>query len=158
MELDRVPLWRGDHVAIKQLQDDFARYLYLPRLQSSSVLLGAIRDGLALLLWPQDSFAYADSFDQAASRYRGLRSGQHIPISESNLSGLIVRSDVARKQLEAEAAAAAEASRQGGGAATAVTNAPSAAGESASAGQSSTSTPSSAPTRFHGSVVLILLA
>ena len=32
MELDRVPLWRGDHVAIKQLVEDFARYLYLPRL------------------------------------------------------------------------------------------------------------------------------
>jgi hypothetical protein len=27
-----VPLWRGDHVAIKQLVDDFARYPYLPRL------------------------------------------------------------------------------------------------------------------------------
>ena len=25
MELDRVPLWRGDHVAIKQLAEDFAR-------------------------------------------------------------------------------------------------------------------------------------
>ena len=33
MELDRVPLWRGDHVAIKQLAEDFARYLYLPRLK-----------------------------------------------------------------------------------------------------------------------------
>ena len=31
MELDRVPLWRGDHVAIKQLVEDFGRYLYLPR-------------------------------------------------------------------------------------------------------------------------------
>ena len=49
MELDRVPLWRGDHVAIKQLVEDFARYLYLPRLKDSAVLLGAIRDGLALL-------------------------------------------------------------------------------------------------------------
>src|ERR1700730_7785347 len=33
MELDRVPLWRGDHVPIKQLVEDFARYLYLPRLK-----------------------------------------------------------------------------------------------------------------------------
>jgi hypothetical protein len=38
MELDRVPLWRGDHVAIKQLVEDFARYLYLPRLKDSAVL------------------------------------------------------------------------------------------------------------------------
>ena len=30
MELDRVPLWRGDHVEIRQLADHFARYLYPP--------------------------------------------------------------------------------------------------------------------------------
>ena len=47
MELDRVPLWRGDHVAVKQLVEDFARYLYLPRLSDPAVLLSAIRDGLA---------------------------------------------------------------------------------------------------------------
>ncbi len=29
--LDGVPLWRGDHVAVRQLVEDFARYLYLPR-------------------------------------------------------------------------------------------------------------------------------
>src|SRR5207249_11571982 len=39
MELDRVPLWRENHVAIKQLVEDFARYLYLPRLTEPSVLL-----------------------------------------------------------------------------------------------------------------------
>jgi hypothetical protein len=50
LELDQVPLWRGDHVAIKQLVEDFARYIYLPRLKESSVLLGAIRDGLGLLM------------------------------------------------------------------------------------------------------------
>ncbi len=31
MELERIPLWRGNHVAINQLADDFAQYLYLPR-------------------------------------------------------------------------------------------------------------------------------
>ena len=30
--MDEVPLWRGDHVPVKQLVDDFARYFYLPRL------------------------------------------------------------------------------------------------------------------------------
>lgn len=38
-----VPLWRGNHVAVKRLAEDFARYLYLPRLKDSSVLAGAIR-------------------------------------------------------------------------------------------------------------------
>ena len=64
MELDRVPLWRGDHVPIKQLIEDFARYLYLPRLKESAVLLQSISDGLALLTWGKDSFAFAESYDE----------------------------------------------------------------------------------------------
>ena len=75
-ELDKIPLWRGDHVAIKQLVDDFGRYLYLPRLKEAAVLLSAVRDGCALLTWEQDAFAYAESYDEAAQRYRGLRGGQ----------------------------------------------------------------------------------
>jgi predicted AAA+ superfamily ATPase len=64
MELDRVPLWRGDHVPIKQLIEDFARYLYLPCLKDSGVLLQSISDGLALLTWNKDSFAFAESYDE----------------------------------------------------------------------------------------------
>jgi hypothetical protein len=75
MELDRVPLWRGDHVPVEQLAEDFARYLYLPRLHDPDVLTGAVRDGLGLLLWSRESFAYADSYDEEAGRYRGLRCG-----------------------------------------------------------------------------------
>ena len=155
LELDRVPLWRGDHVAIKQLVDDFARYLYLPRLQAPSVVLGAIRDGLGLLLWPQDSFAYADSFDETAGRYRGLRCGQHLPISEANLSGLIVRANIARTQQEADTALAA----RGTAATDAGTTAPDERGETASGQPSSIDTSTtvpqtSVPTRFHGSVAL----
>jgi hypothetical protein len=26
MELDRIPLWRGDHVSVRQLVEDFASY------------------------------------------------------------------------------------------------------------------------------------
>ena len=59
MEMDRVPLWRGNHVAIRQLVEDFGRYLYLPRLQAPAVLVDAVRSGLALLTWEQDAFAYA---------------------------------------------------------------------------------------------------
>src|SRR5271165_1615156 len=51
MEMDRVPLWRADHVAIRQLVEDFGRYLYLPRLQTTTVLLNAIRSGLGMLTW-----------------------------------------------------------------------------------------------------------
>ena len=103
MELDRIPLWRGDHVEVRQLVDDFARYLYLPRLRDSEVLLGAVRDGLGLLVWTKDSFAYADSFDEAAGRYRGLRCGQLVSVTKDNMTGLLVRPDRAVKQHEEDA-------------------------------------------------------
>ena len=101
MELDRVPLWRGDHVSVRQLVDDFATYLYLPRLQDPTVLLGAVSDGVALLTWEQDAFAYADSFDDANGRYRGLRGGQVMSLSDPDSAGALVKPDVARRQLDA---------------------------------------------------------
>jgi predicted AAA+ superfamily ATPase len=102
MELDRVPLWRGDHVAVKQLTEDFARYLYLPRLKDSSVLVGAVREGVSLLTWEQDAFAFADSFDETAGRYLGLRGGQGIALTDADVPALVVKPVVARRQLEAE--------------------------------------------------------
>jgi predicted AAA+ superfamily ATPase len=99
--LDSVPLWRGDNVAIKQIVDDFARYLYLPRIAGPEVLLQAIRDGIALLTWRADTFGFAESFDDAASRYRGLRGGQGVMISADS-AGLLVKPEVAAKQLDAE--------------------------------------------------------
>jgi predicted AAA+ superfamily ATPase len=101
MELDRVPLWRGNHVAIKQVVEDFARYLYLPRLRNTATLVGAVKDGLSLLTWERDSFAYADSFDEGSGRYRGLRSLQSISVANDD-PGLLVKPEAARKQLDAE--------------------------------------------------------
>jgi hypothetical protein len=47
MELDRVPLWRGEHVVIKQLVDDFARYVYLPRIKNQEFCSHPYGMGLA---------------------------------------------------------------------------------------------------------------
>ena len=102
-ELDRVPLWRGNHVAIKQLAEDFARYVYLPRLADPSVLFSVVRDGLGLLTWEKDSFAYADTYDEGASRYRGLRCGQMVNVSAEGSTGLLVRPEIAAQQRAAEA-------------------------------------------------------
>src|SRR5438094_6863165 len=79
--MDEVPLWRGDHVPVKQLVEDFARYLYLPRIAGPEVLVQAIHDGVALLTWQSDTFAYAESHDAGAARYRGLRSGKVVSLS-----------------------------------------------------------------------------
>ena len=101
MEMDRVPLWRGNHVPIRQLVEDFARYLYLPRLQTPNVLLNAIRDGLSLLTWEHDAFAYGEDYDESVGRYRGLRSGPRANITEDD-TGLLVRPEVARRQIDQE--------------------------------------------------------
>jgi hypothetical protein len=106
MEMDRVPLWRGSHVAIRQLVEDFGRYLYLARLQTSTVLLNAIRAGLALLTWEQDAFAYAENYDDSASRYRGLHSAAQISVTSDD-AGLLVKPEVARRQIDQETASSA---------------------------------------------------
>ena len=62
MELDRVPLWRGDHVSVSQLAEDFARYLYLPRLKGSEVLLRSIDDGVSLITWERETLGVSIDF------------------------------------------------------------------------------------------------
>ncbi len=147
LELDRVPLWRGAHVEIRQLADHFARYPYLPRLAGPAVLIEAIQDGLGLLLWTDESFAYADAFDEATSRYRGLRCGRAVALLSPESDGLLVKPEVAIAQQESEPAAAA--SRLGGAE----------PGVSASAGAGTSPEPAPAPPeqkarRFHGAVAL----
>ncbi|MHB1344134.1 MAG: Swt1 family HEPN domain-containing protein [Thermoleophilia bacterium] len=151
MELDRVPLWRGDHVSIRQLADDFPRYLYLPRLKDSSVLVGAVRDGLSLLTWEQDAYAYADAYDESAMRYRGLRGGQIVSLLDATTPGVLVKPDVARRQLDAESAKPSEppppGEGEGGGTPT-----PENGGETQEDGGAD---PVAAqPRRFHGTVIL----
>jgi hypothetical protein len=151
MELDKIPLWRGNHAPIKQLVEDFAKYIYLPRLRDPRVLTNAIQSGVELLTWSQDAFAYADSFDEAADRYRGLVFAKMVTVTPSSVSGLLVRPEIAAKQAAAE---------------TPVRSANGAAGEPGVGPSGSTVTTDSAggtvtekkskrrPNRFHGSVTL----
>ena len=112
MELDRVPLWRGSHVSIKQLIEDFARYPYLPRLKEPSVLLEAVREGVGLLTWELDAFAYAESYDEETGRYCGLRSGQNVMLVDYTAPGLLVKAEVARDQIDAERKKVEDTQRQ----------------------------------------------
>ena len=152
MELDRVPLWRGDHVPIKQIVEDFARYLYLPRVGDPTVLLKAISDGVALLTWEHDAFALADSFDDEAKRYRGLRGGQLVSLPDADAPGLLVKPDVARQQLDAE-------KPQPGGGGAAVHPGTGGEGPAPGGGPGPGTPPPDTPTatqpvRFHGTVPL----
>lgn len=110
LELDRIPLWRGDSVLIKQLIDDFATYLYLPRLRDSDVLIAAVREGISRLTWQSDTFAYAEGFDEKVNRYQGLISGAAVRVLTDG-QAMVVKPDIAAQQLEAERKASEAAAR-----------------------------------------------
>ncbi|MFQ5645288.1 MAG: hypothetical protein ACE5FQ_16565 [Thiogranum sp.] len=158
LELDRVPLWRGDDVTIKQLVEDFATYLYLPRLRDPDVLISAIREGLPLLTWQLETFGYAQS-KEASGRYLGLVGGAVAAIQVEG-GALVVKSDVAAGQQLKDAEAT---QLQSGGAATGASSMDQTGGQDQSSGSDKTTEaktggpkPPAAPTyrRFHGSVQL----
>ena len=105
MELDGIPLWRDNgnsHVSVRQVVDDFAQYLYLPRMRTAAILVAAVHDGIALLTPDQDSFGYADSYDEAAKRCRGLVLARAVNLGSGIPDGVLVRWDVAEAQNDAE--------------------------------------------------------
>ncbi len=111
-KMDEIPLWRGDSVTVKELAEFFARYLYLPRLKNTDVLLNAIREGVQSLLWEQETFAYADSYDAERQRYLGLKAGQQVQVA-FNASAVVVKPEIAAAQFAADAQAAQAAQQVG---------------------------------------------
>jgi hypothetical protein len=115
MDLDSVPLWRGDHVTLRQLWSDYSQYLYLPRLRDSAVLLDAIRSGVALLTWSTDTFAYASAFDEQSVRYVGLSASQLVSIV-LDATAVVVKPEVATRQFdEVKAQTGGQSSQPSGG-------------------------------------------
>ena len=102
MELDRIPLWPGDHVEVRQLVEYFARYPYLQRLTSPKVLLRAISDGVGLPMWRDESFAYADSWAEREGKYFGLRAGEQLTLTDPYSLGLIVKPEIAKKYVDVD--------------------------------------------------------
>jgi hypothetical protein len=125
---------------VRQLWNDFAQYLYLPRLRDERVLRAAIEDGVSLITWETDGFAFADSWDEEAQRYVGLRAGEQMALGD--LRGILVKPEVARKQLEAEGSEPTPAEPS---VATELGEEPVSAAEPAADGK---------PRRFYGSVEL----
>ena len=100
MELDSIPLWDGNHIEIRQLVEYFSRYPYLQRLRSPEVLLTAIEDGIGLISWETESFAYADYHNNETGKYVGLITNQSLRLTDMYSRGLLVKPAVANKQLE----------------------------------------------------------
>lgn len=147
-ELDKIPLWRGDHVSIHQLAEDFAQYIYLQRLKNTEVLLGAIRDGSRL--FSEMTFAYADGFDDKKRRYVGLSIGVHG--AGASETGLLVKPEVALRQQVEERANSATANSMSG----ARPSPEAGAGSTASSGPPPVSVPTGPvlPTRFHATATI----
>jgi predicted AAA+ superfamily ATPase len=152
-EIDRIPLWRGNHVGIKQLAEDMARYLYLPRIRDESVLIAAVRDGLERLTWREETFAYAEAWDEQKGRYQGLRGGQPGRVANDSQS-LVVKPEIAVAQIAADDAARTTSTTSGAG--RTVVSGGSTAGRESTGTGGATVTVVTAPQlrRFHGSVSL----
>jgi predicted AAA+ superfamily ATPase len=100
MDDARAPLWQGDHVGVRQLAEYFAKYLYLPRLKDTKVLIEAVATGVATLNPQAEGFGYADGYDEARGRYLGLKISQNVSVDLSQ--GLVVKPEMAILQLDIE--------------------------------------------------------
>ncbi len=135
----RSPRWGEPHMRVSDLLEDLAQYPYLDlRASTVQVVLEAIADGAASTAWAQETFAYADGYDESRGRYLGLVRGA-LPRVVSP-TGLIVKPEVALAQEDVETPAA-------GGVPSDTATVPTGAGVGAGDALA-------APKRFHGSVGL----
>ena len=96
MELDRY-LWQDkDHVGAKDLLEQFATYLYLPRLTHRDVLQKGIENALAGTVC--EFFAYAASWDEGQKRYLGLQTQGLQGTIIFDGASVLVKAEVANKQ------------------------------------------------------------
>lgn len=115
-QIDQLPTFRDgwNHIGIRELASWFSNYLYLPRLKSPGVLQKSISDGLRVLTWERDTFAYADSWDEKESRYRGLTTGLANVIDVNmHSSAVLVNPAAAKQQFDADEQERAARAREG---------------------------------------------
>ena len=136
------PIWPDDrpHLAISEVADWFASYVYLPKVRDSVVLKAAIRDTVAKL---DPTFGYADSFDDASGRYQNLMWAKNPP-DIMLPTAVLVRAAEALEQLRGDATSAGARAIPGGGTIT--------AGEPPPHDGGSAPSQRSNPRRFYGSV------
>ena len=149
-EMSQNNLWKdSEKLPIRELWEDYTRYLYLYRLADYSVLIKALEAGIK----SGDYFAYADGQD-STGRYQGLCFGD-IGYLHITQDGYLVKTEAARQQIEKDnAEREAERQRNQGG------NGAPVGGESddtpddrvSEPGQPPISTPIKKNTHFFGSV------
>ena len=125
----------------------------LDKALDSSVLVKTIQDGIGILSWSIDSFAYAEGFDEEAGRYLGLRAGQQVSILTDNLTGMVVKPEVALRQIELEKAETEQATGVAGYKVVTETG-ETIIGQTAAGQIKPDNEERQAPRRFHGTVEL----
>lgn len=95
LEGQLVSRWADGHVDVNTLWEDFARYVYLPRLRDVTVLIDTVASGPNSTTWQQHGFAVADSYD--SDRYVELVAGARP--AAVNGTTLLVRPDAAAAQI-----------------------------------------------------------
>jgi len=90
------PLWAEGrpHIAISEIADWFASYVYLPKLRDRVVLETSIRDAIGKF---DAAFGYAERFDATKGAYEGLIYAKTAPEFLSP-HALLVRADDAKQQ------------------------------------------------------------
>ena len=136
------PLWAEDrpHIAIGEIADWFASYVYLPKVRDRVVLETSIRDAIGKF---DAAFGYAERFDHVRGVYEGLIYAKAAPEILAP-GGLLVRADAAKQQLAATPAPTPLAPGTGGTVPSTTTSGPSVTGPAPQ--------PRSKPRRFYGSV------
>lgn len=94
------PIWPDDrpHLAIAEIADWFAAYVYLPKVRDRVVLESSIRDAVGKL---DPQFGYAEGFDEATGKYQKLIWAKNPPDFISPMA-MIVREAEAQNQLKQE--------------------------------------------------------
>ena len=102
MELDRIPLRRWDLIVIRQIVENFTRYIYLPRLKNSAVLLDAIRDGLVFSVMDEERFRICEQLRRNRGPLSWIVRGRLVFLVDTDAPDMLVKPEVARRQLEME--------------------------------------------------------
>ena len=147
-DLDKIPLWRGDSVSVKQLAEDYAKYPYLQRLRSPAILVASIQDGLSRITWTTETFAIADSWDEKRQRFIGLRANCNVAL-DADSTALLVKPETAVRQLDAERPSSSPTPSSVGASPSGTP----AVGQGSEQGTERPAPPAK-PTRFYGSVKL----
>ena len=104
-QIDRLNLWATTpYIELGQLANYFTQYLYMPRVNSQTVITNAVQNLDDVFLKEEDGFAYADSIDPDTGRFRGLTVSAPSAVS---MSGLLVAPTVAKEQLDSQVASSA---------------------------------------------------